>query len=173
MVHEGPAGLVPTESYAAIGAGMTPVLIFIAVRSCSSSCLRVHGLWRRTYAIGSTSRRRAFPASMSSGTSSWSMSSPACWPAGGVVLSARGLTAQWAWGHVRTGRHRTGVIGGTSLAGGAAPSWHHARHADLRRHHLGFTFLRIDAYYQEMLKGGIIVGAVVLDVYRQRYRGRS
>ena len=28
----------------------------------------------------------------------------------------------------------------------------------------GFTFLRLDAYYQEMVKGVIIVGAVVLDV---------
>ncbi len=37
----------------------------------------------------------------------------------------------------------------------------------------GFTFLRIDAYYQEMLKGVIIVGAVVLDIYRQRYRSKS
>jgi inositol transport system permease protein len=34
----------------------------------------------------------------------------------------------------------------------------------------GFTFLRLDAYYQEMLKGLIIVAAVVADVYRQRKR---
>ncbi|MBB4227176.1 inositol transport system permease protein [Rhizobium mongolense] len=34
----------------------------------------------------------------------------------------------------------------------------------------GFTFLRLDAYYQEMLKGAIIVAAVVADVYRQRKR---
>ena len=32
----------------------------------------------------------------------------------------------------------------------------------------GFTFLRLDAYYQEMVKGAIIVGAVVLDQWRQR-----
>ena len=32
----------------------------------------------------------------------------------------------------------------------------------------GFTFLRLDAYYQEMVKGVIIVGAVVLDQWRQR-----
>lgn len=31
----------------------------------------------------------------------------------------------------------------------------------------GFTFLRLDAYYQEMVKGAIIVGAVVLDQWRQ------
>ncbi|MGO8485043.1 ABC transporter permease, partial [Rhizobium leguminosarum] len=28
----------------------------------------------------------------------------------------------------------------------------------------GFTFLRIDAYYQEIVKGLIIVAAVVIDV---------
>ena len=32
----------------------------------------------------------------------------------------------------------------------------------------GFTFLRIDAYYQEIFKGGIIIAAVVADQYRQR-----
>ena len=32
----------------------------------------------------------------------------------------------------------------------------------------GFTFLKLDAYYQEMVKGVIIVGAVVLDQWRQR-----
>ena len=34
----------------------------------------------------------------------------------------------------------------------------------------GFTFIRIDAYYQEMVKGAIIVAAVVADQYRQRNR---
>jgi inositol transport system permease protein len=37
----------------------------------------------------------------------------------------------------------------------------------------GFTFLRIDAYYQEMIKGVIIVTAVVADQYRQRYRASA
>ena len=34
----------------------------------------------------------------------------------------------------------------------------------------GFTFLRVDAYYQEIVKGMIIVAAVVLDDYRQKKR---
>lgn len=34
----------------------------------------------------------------------------------------------------------------------------------------GFTFLRLDAYYQEMIKGAIIVAAVVIDTYRQKKR---
>ena len=32
----------------------------------------------------------------------------------------------------------------------------------------GFTFLKLDAFYQEMVKGGIIVAAVVLDQWRQQ-----
>lgn len=34
----------------------------------------------------------------------------------------------------------------------------------------GFTFLRVDAYYQEIVKGVIIVAAVIVDVYRQKKR---
>ena len=37
----------------------------------------------------------------------------------------------------------------------------------------GFTSIRLDAYYQEMVKGAIIVGAVVLDQWRQRQRTRG
>jgi inositol transport system permease protein len=36
----------------------------------------------------------------------------------------------------------------------------------------GFTFIRIDAYYQEMVKGAIIVAAVIADQYRNKKRGR-
>ena len=32
----------------------------------------------------------------------------------------------------------------------------------------GFTYLRLDAYYQEMVKGVIIVAAVVLDQWRRQ-----
>jgi inositol transport system permease protein len=34
----------------------------------------------------------------------------------------------------------------------------------------GFTFLRVDAYYQDIIKGTIIVLAVVVDQYRQSRR---
>ena len=37
----------------------------------------------------------------------------------------------------------------------------------------GFTFLRVDAYYQEIVKGIIIVAAVVADQYRQRQRKKA
>jgi inositol transport system permease protein len=34
----------------------------------------------------------------------------------------------------------------------------------------GFTFLRIDAYFQEMIMGAIIVIAVIADIHRQKLR---
>ena len=37
----------------------------------------------------------------------------------------------------------------------------------------GFTAIRLDAYYQEMVKGAIIVAAVVLDQWRQKNRARG
>jgi inositol transport system permease protein len=37
----------------------------------------------------------------------------------------------------------------------------------------GFTSIQLDAYYQEIVKGGIIVGAVVLDQWRQSKRARG
>jgi len=37
----------------------------------------------------------------------------------------------------------------------------------------GFTYVKVSAYYQEIIMGIIIVSAVVLDVYRQRRRGRG
>ena len=37
----------------------------------------------------------------------------------------------------------------------------------------GFTFLRIDFYYQEIAKGIIIVAAVVVDQHRQKQRSKD
>ena len=61
------------------------------------------------------------------------------------------------------------VIGGTSLFGGRG------RIAGTLFGVLilgvitsGFVFMRIDAYYQDMVKGAIIVGAVIIDHYRNK-----
>ncbi len=37
----------------------------------------------------------------------------------------------------------------------------------------GFTFLRVDAFYQEIVKGVIIVAAVVADTFRQNARSKK
>ena len=63
------------------------------------------------------------------------------------------------------------VIGGTSLTGGVGRiTGTVIGTIILGVMTSGFTFLRIDAYFQEIVKGGIIVAAVVADQYRQRRR---
>ncbi|CAM5293731.1 ribose transport system permease protein [Aquamicrobium terrae] len=166
----------PTDSYAAIGAGMTPVLIFIAVAIAFQLILRYTVYGRRTYAIGSNEE-----AARVSGINVERHLILVYVIAGllaglaGVVLSARGLTAQSGMGVMyELDAIAMAVIGGTSLAGGRGSVVGTTLGMLIFGVIIsGFTFLRIDAYYQEMLKGGIIVGAVVLDVYRQRYRGRG
>ena len=63
------------------------------------------------------------------------------------------------------------VIGGTSLSGGVGRiTGTVIGTIILGVMTSGFTFLRIDAYYQEIVKGIIIVAAVVADQYRQGKR---
>jgi inositol transport system permease protein len=65
------------------------------------------------------------------------------------------------------------VIGGTSLSGGLGRVTGTVIGVlILGVMTSGFTFIRIDAYYQEMVKGAIIVAAVIADQYRNR-KGRN
>ena len=66
------------------------------------------------------------------------------------------------------------VIGGTSLTGGRGSVIGTSIGMVIFGVIIsGFTFLRLDAYYQEMVKGVIIVAAVVLDQWRQKGRARG
>ena len=66
------------------------------------------------------------------------------------------------------------VIGGTSLSGGVGRiTGTVIGTIILGVMTSGFTFLRVDAYYQEIVKGIIIVAAVVADQYRQRQRKKA
>ena len=64
------------------------------------------------------------------------------------------------------------VIGGTSLSGGMGT--HHAARSIgtliLGIMISGFTFLGVDAYIQDIVKGVIIVAAVIADQYRRQKR---
>jgi inositol transport system permease protein len=65
------------------------------------------------------------------------------------------------------------VIGGTSLTGGVGRiTGTVIGTIILGVMTSGFTFLRVDAFYQEIVKGVIIVAAVVIDVYRQKKRAK-
>ena len=90
----------------------------------------------------------------------------------GVVLTSRLNSAQPTAG---TGYEldaiAAAVIGGVSLSGGIGRITGTVIGVlILGVMTSGFTFIRIDAYYQEIVKGIIIVGAVIADQYRQRHR---
>jgi len=66
------------------------------------------------------------------------------------------------------------VIGGVSLTGGRGSILGTVLGAMIFSVIIsGFTSIQLDAYYQEMVKGVIIVGAVVLDQWRQGKRARG
>ena len=66
------------------------------------------------------------------------------------------------------------VVGGTSLAGGIGSMWRTAVGlAIIATISNGFVLLNINPYYQDIVKGVIIVGALALDVYARRLAKRS
>ncbi|HRO10896.1 ABC transporter permease [Amaricoccus sp.] len=161
----------PTEGYAAIGKGMTPVFIFIALAILFHLILRYTVYGKHTYAIGSNEA-----AARMSGikvdrhkvmvyTIAAVLASIAA-----IVLSSKNLTAQAGMGTMyELDAIAMTVIGGVSLSGGRGSILGTVLGALIFGVIIsGFTFLKLDAYYQEMVKGAIIVGAVVLDQWRQR-----
>jgi inositol transport system permease protein len=161
----------PTESYTLIGKGMVPVLIFIALAVLFHLILKYTIYGKHTYAIGSNE-----DAARMSGikvdrhkvlvyTIAGMLASLAA-----IVLSSKNLTAQAGMGIIyELDAIAMAVIGGVSLSGGRGSIVGTVIGALIFGVIIsGFTFLRLDAYYQEMVKGAIIVGAVVLDQWRQR-----
>ncbi|MBZ9801104.1 ABC transporter permease [Mesorhizobium sp. ES1-6] len=161
----------PTESYAAIGKGMMPVFIYAALAILFHLVLRYTLYGKHTYAIGSNEA-----AARMSGvkvdrhkvvvyTLSAILASVAA-----IVVSSKNLTAQASMGlGYELDAIAMAVIGGVSLSGGRGSIIGTVLGSLIFGVIIsGFTFLRLDAYYQEMVKGAIIVGAVILDQWRQR-----
>jgi inositol transport system permease protein len=166
----------PTDSFAAIAVGIRPIIIFVVVAALFQVLLSYTLYGRRTYAIGSNeSAARVSGINVERHlvlvyTMAGLLSGLAA-----IVLSSRNLTAQAGMGFgYELDAIAMAVIGGTSLYGGRGSVIGTALGMLIFGVIIsGFTFLRIDAFYQEMIKGVIIVGAVVQDVYRQRRRGRG
>jgi inositol transport system permease protein len=89
-----------------------------------------------------------------------------------IMLTSKNLTAQAGMGVMyELDAIAMAVIGGISLSGGRGSIIGTVLGALIFSVIIsGFTSIRLDAYYQEMVKGAIIVGAVVLDQWRQRLR---
>jgi inositol transport system permease protein len=161
----------PTESFAGIGKGMMPVIIFLSLAILFFLLLRYTRYGKYCYAIGSNEE-----AARMSGINVERHKVLVYVIAGilasiaALVLSSKNLTAQAGMGVMyELDAIAMAVIGGVSLSGGRGSIVGTVLGALIFGVIIsGFTFMKLDAYYQEMVKGVIIVGAVVLDVWRQR-----
>jgi inositol transport system permease protein len=164
----------PTDSFVAIGSGMMPVIIFVVIAVLFQLILTYTLYGRRTYAIGSNpaGARMAGINVESHIVLVYSLAGMLSAVAG-LVAASRALTAQAGMGVMyELDAIAMAVIGGVSLIGGRGSIV--GTFIGMLIFGViisGFTFLRVDAYYQEMIKGAIIVAAVVADIYRQKRRG--
>lgn len=161
----------PTESYALIGKGMMPVIIFLSLAVLFHFIMNYTVYGKHTYAIGSNEAAARMSginvprhlvlvyaiAGMLAGLSA-------------VILTSKNLTAQSGMGlSYELDAIAMAVIGGVSLFGGRGSIIGTVIGAlIIGVITSGFTFLRLGAYYQEMVLGCIIVGAVALDQWQQK-----
>jgi inositol transport system permease protein len=161
----------PTESFAEIGKGMNPVIIFILLAILFQLVLSYTKFGKHNFAIGSNEdAARTVGIKVENHkilvyTIAGMLASVAA-----LVLSSKNLTAQAGMGVMyELDAIAMSVIGGVSLAGGRGSIIGTVLGALIFGVIIsGFTFMKLDAYYQEMVKGVIIVAAVVLDQWRQR-----
>lgn len=176
----------PTESYAGLAngdlvgsltfgllewKGQNPALVFFALALLFHLVMR-HTLYgKRCYAIGSNE-----DAARMSGINVDRHKALVYTIAGllaavaAILLTSKNLTAQAGMGVMyELDAIAMAVIGGVSLSGGRGSILGTVLGAAIFSVIIsGFTSIRLDAYYQDMVKGAIIVGAVVLDQWRQR-----
>lgn len=160
-----------TEEYTAIGAGAVPVLIFLIVSIFFHVLLRHTRYGKYTYAIGANAlAARVSGVRVEKHLVVVYTVAGLLAGLGGVVTSARAASGQAGMGmSYELDAIAAAVIGGTSLSGGIG------RVAGtvigtiiLGIMTSGFTFIGLDAYIQDIVKGGVIVSAVVADRYRHR-----
>jgi len=178
----------PTESYASLAngdllgtvtfglirwPGQNPAVIFLLLAVLLFLIMR-HTLYgKRSYAIGSNedaarmsginvARHKVLVYAMAGMFTAIAA----------ILLTSKNLTAQAGMGVMyELDAIAMAVIGGVSLSGGRGSVFGTVLGAMIFSVILsGFTSIRLDAYYQDMVKGAIIVGAVVFDQWRQRRR---
>ena len=176
----------PTESYASLAngdllgrltfgllhwQGQNPAMLFIFLAVLFHLVMRYTLYGKRCYAIGSNEA-----AARMSGinvarhkvlvyTIAGMLAAVAA-----IMLTSKNVTAQAGMGMMyELDAIAMAVIGGISLSGGRGSIFGTVLGALIFSVIIsGFTSIRLDAYYQDMVKGAIIVGAVVLDQWRQR-----
>jgi inositol transport system permease protein len=172
--HGQPVSML-NDAYADIGSGVVPVVIFLGTALLFHIALRYTRYGKFTYAIGANPQaarisginvaRHLIVVYTIAGTLSG---------LAGIVTSARAVSGQAGMGMMyELDAIAAAVIGGASLSGGIGRiTGTVIGTLILGVVTSGFTFLRIDAYYQEIVKGAIIVAAVIADQYRHRASGK-
>jgi inositol transport system permease protein len=178
----------PTESYAQLAngdllgrltfgllhwPGQNPAMVFILLAIVFHLIMRYTLYGKRCYAIGSNedaarmsginvARHKVLVYSIAGMLAAIAA----------IMLTSKNLTAQAGMGVMyELDAIAMAVIGGISLSGGRGSIIGTVLGALIFSVIIsGFTSIRLDAYYQDMVKGAIIVGAVVLDQWRQRRR---
>lgn len=168
-----------TDDFTLIGDGLgrwAPVIIFLGVAAFFHLAMRYTRFGKFTYAIGANVQ-----AARVSGINIHAHLIKVYAIAGvlaglaGIVLIARTKTAQAGMGMMyELDAIAASVIGGVSLTGGQGRISGSVIGALILGVMIsGFTFLRVDAYYQDIIKGLIIIGAVIVDQHRQRRRAKK
>jgi inositol transport system permease protein len=180
----------PTESYGALAngdvlgsltfgliswPGQNPVVIFAALTILFYLVMKYTIYGTRCYAIGSNedaarmtginvARHKALVYTIAGILSAIAA----------ILLTSKNLTAQAGMGVMyELDAIAMAVIGGVSLSGGRGSIIGTVLGAMIFSVIIsGFTSIQLDAYYQEMVKGAIIVGAVILDQWRQNRGAR-
>ena len=162
-----------SDSYSWIGSGSVPVVIFLVTAAIFHVALRYTRYGKFTYAIGSN-LQAARVSGINVGRHLIWVYTIAGLLSGlaGIVTAARAQSGQSGMGvGYELDAIAATVIGGTSLTGGVGRITGTVIGTVILGIMMsGFTFIGIDAYIQDMVKGVIIVGAVVADQYRQKRR---
>lgn len=162
-----------TESFSMIGNGLgrwAPVVIFLVVALIFHIVMRYTRFGKFTYAIGANPQAaRVSGINIDSHLIKIYVIAGLLAGLAAMVAIARIKTAQAGMGMMyELDAIAAAVIGGVSLTGGRGRIIGTVIGALILGVMLsGFTFLRVDAYYQDIIKGAIIVTAVVVDMHRQ------
>jgi len=160
-----------TEGYTTIGEGGVPVLIFLVTAVVFHVLLRHTRYGKYTYAIGANAQAaRVSGINVSRHLMIVYTVAGLLSGLGGVVTAARAASGQAGMGmSYELDAIAASVIGGTTLSGGIGRiTGTVVGTVILGIMTSGFTFIGLDAYIQDIVKGGVIVAAVVADRYRHR-----
>ena len=162
-----------SDQYTWIGSGARPVLIFVAVALVFHIALRYTRYGKYTYAIGgNVQAARVSGINVSRHLVLVYAIAGLLSGLGGVITSARAASGQAGMGmSYELDAIAAAVIGGISLSGGVGRIGGTVIGTLILGVMMsGFTFLGVDSYIQNIIKGVIIVAAVVVDQYRNRRR---